>query len=74
MDMIFGDCVALGGYRYGFLLVDVATCYAWFYGLTSLAADAIIGSLEEFKADAGGVPRRSHSDFYKKLIGGRALK
>jgi len=50
------------------LLVDVATQYSWFYGLTSLAADAIIGALDEFKADAGGVPRRFHSDFDKKLI------
>jgi len=58
MDIIFGDRVALGGYRYGLLLFDVATQYSWFYGLTSLAADAdaIIGTLKEFKADAGGVP------------------
>ena len=74
MDIIFGDCVALGGFRYGLLLVDVATCYTWFYRLASLAADVIIGALEETKADAGGVPRCFHSNFDKELIGGRALK
>jgi len=74
MDIMCGHCLALGGYCYGLLLVDVATCYSWFYGLASLAAGAIIGALKEFKADVGGVPRRFHSDFDNKLIGGRALK
>ena len=74
MDIIFGDCVAFGGYRYGILLVDVATRYAWFYGITSLAGDEIIGALEQFKADAGGIPRRFHSDFDTKLIGGKTLR
>jgi hypothetical protein len=74
MDIIFGDCVALGGYRYGILLVDVATRYCWFYSITSLASDAIIAALEQFQADAGGLPRRFHSDFDTKLIGGKTLR
>ena len=56
------------------LLVDVATHDTWFHGLTSLTADAIIGVLEEFKADDGGVPRRFHSNFDKNLIGSHVLK
>jgi len=74
MDIIFGDCVALGGFRYGILLVDVATRYAWFYGITSLASNEIINALEQFKADAGGVPGRFHSDFDTKLIDGKTLR
>ena len=74
MDITFGDCVALGGYRYALILVDVATRYCWIYGLTSLTSSQIIAALELFRADAGGIPRRFHSDFDKKLIGGKALR
>ena len=74
MDIIFGDCVALGGYRYGLLLVDVVTRYAWFYGMISLASDESIGALEQFKADADALPRRFHSDFDTKLIDGKTLR
>ena len=62
------------GYRHGLLLVDVATRYAWFYGMTSLASDEIIGTFKQFKADAGALPRRFHSDFETKLIGGKTLR
>ena len=34
MDIIFDDCVALGGNRYALLLADVATRYCWIYGMS----------------------------------------
>ena len=74
MDIVYGDCPALGGFRYALLLVDVATRYCWIYGLTSMTSSHIVSALEQFRADAGGVPRRFHADFDKKLIGGQALK
>ena len=74
MDIVFGDCVALGGYRYAIIFVDVATRYCWIYGLTSLTSSEIVSAFELLRSDAGGVPRRFHSDFDKKLIGGQALK
>ena len=75
MDIVFGDCVALCGYRYALLLVDVATRYCWIYGMHSLTSSEVIQALELFKADVGGVPKRLHSDFDKKeLIGGKALR
>ena len=74
MDIVFGDCVSLGGYRYALLLVDVATRYCWLYGLTSVTGASIVEALDSFRAEAGGVPRRFHADFDKKLIGGKALK
>ena len=61
MDIVFGDCVALGGFRYALLLVDVATRYCWIYGMTGVNSSDIIGALEE-------------SDFDRKLMGGKALK
>jgi hypothetical protein len=34
----------------------------------------VISALEAFRADANGVPKKFHSDFGKKSIGGKALK
>ena len=34
----------------------------------------IISALESFCADANGIPRKVHSDFDTKLIGGEAIK
>ena len=35
MDIIFGDCVGLGGHQYALLLVNVAIryCYCWLYSV-----------------------------------------
>jgi transposase InsO family protein len=73
LDIVFGDCVALGGYRYAIILVDVATRFTWVFGLTSLSSTDIIEALLAFRAAAGGLPKCFHSDFDKKLMGGRAL-
>jgi hypothetical protein len=74
LDIVFGDCVALGGYRYALILVDVATRFTWVFGLTSLSSMDIIVALLAFRAAAGGLPKCFHSDFDKKLMGGRALR
>ena len=62
-----------GGYRYAFLLVNVATRYCWIYGISSVSSAHVVNALEIFRADAGGVPRKFHSNFDRKLIGGAAL-
>eukprot|EP00956_Cyclotella_meneghiniana_P031975 scaffold85846_cov40-Cyclotella_meneghiniana.AAC.3 len=74
MDIVYGDCVALGGYRYALILVDLATRYAWFYGMHTMSSADIILALETFKADTGSYPKTFHADFDQKLIGGAALR
>ena len=74
MDIVFGDCMALGGFRYALLLVDVATRYAWIYGMGTVSSADIILALESFKAEAGAYPKTFHADFDQKLIGGAALR
>ena len=74
MDIVYGDSVALHGYRYALLIVDAATRYIWIYGLTSLTGGSIVDALAMFRSEAGRLPRRFHSDFDKKLIGGKALR
>lgn len=70
----FGDCIALGGYRYALLLVDVSTRYCWIYDLSFLSDVEIIAALEVFQDDTGALPKQFHAGFDKKLIGRKALK
>jgi len=74
MDIVFGDWLALGGFWYALVLVDMATRYSWVFGLPSLTSHNIIDALEAFCAEAGDITKTFHSDFAKKLIGGKALK
>ena len=74
MDIVFGDYLALEGFQYALVLVDSATRYYLIYGLTSLTSPHIIFALEAFRADAGGLPKKFHSDFDNKLIGSQALR
>ena len=74
MDIVFGDCVALGGHHYALLLVGVVTRYWWLYGMSLLSSTLISSALELFKADAGRLPHRFHSNFERKFIGGNALR
>ena len=73
MDIVFGDCVALGGNWSDLLLVDVATIYCWLYGMSYLSSTSITSALEKFKSEAGQLPKRFYSDFDRKLMGGNAL-
>ena len=45
-EILFGDCVALGGHCYALLLVDVATRQFWIYGMSSLSSTSITSALE----------------------------
>lgn len=74
MDIVFGDCMALGGFRYALLLVDVSTRYTWLYGMATVSSADIIQALEAFRADTGTHPKTYHADFDQKLIGGSALR
>ena len=74
MDIVFGNCLSLGGYRYALIIVDVATRYCWIYGMSSIASANVVMALESFRSDAGGVPRTFHMDFDQKLMGGKALR
>ena len=74
LDIVHGDCVSLGGFKYALLLVDTATRYTWMFGLKTLTGASIISALEDFRSEAGSLPTRFHTDFDKKLIGGKVLR
>ena len=55
MDIAFGDCLSVGGFRYALILVDRATRYNWTFGLKSLSLDCILSALRLFRAAAGSL-------------------
>lgn len=74
LDIVYGDCLGLGGFRYAMVLVDVATRFCWVFGMSTLTSTDIIGALVQFQIAAGGLATTFHADFDHKLIGGAALK
>jgi hypothetical protein len=74
MDIGYGDCVSIGGFRYVLLLVDRTTRFQWLYGLRSLTQSNIITALTKFHSDAGGLPKKMYTDFDPKLIAGDTEK
>ena len=73
MDIVFCDCVALGGHRYTLILVDLATRYLYIYWMSYLSSTSITSALDIFNSEAGQLPKRFHFNFNRKLIGGNVL-
>ena len=69
MDIAFGDCLSVGGFRYALILVDRATRYNWIFGLQSLSLADIISALRKFRASAGRLASCFYCDCDTKLFG-----
>ena len=69
MDIAFGDCVSVGGYRFALILVDRATRYNWAFGLKTLSSDCILSALCLFRAAAGSLADCFYCDCDPKLFG-----
>jgi len=69
MDIAFGDCVSVGGYRFALILVDRATRYNWAFGLKTLSSSCILSALRLFRAAAGSLARCFYCDCDHKLFG-----
>ena len=69
MDIAFGDCVSVGGYRYALILVDRATRYNWAFGLKTLSSSCIFSALRLFRAAAGSLAQCFYCDCDPKLFG-----
>ena len=66
--IIFGCIIIKLGYRYSILLINRATKYIWFYGVKSLVSECIIEALEQFRANAGSLPKQFRCDCDQKLL------
>ena len=69
MDIAFGDCLSVGGFRYALILVDRATRYNWVFGLSSLSSADILSAIRKFRAAAGRLAKCFRCDCDLKLFG-----
>ena len=69
IDIAFGDCMSIGGYKYALIFVDRATRFNWCFGLKSLHHDDIILAFLAFRAEAGNLARQFRCDCDDKLFG-----
>jgi hypothetical protein len=57
MDVAFGNCLTVGGFRYALILVDHATWCNWAFGLKNLLLDAILAAIQLFCAATGSLAK-----------------
>jgi hypothetical protein len=69
MDITFGDCLSVGGYKYALILIDRATQYNWTFGLQSLSSECILLGLRLFRGSAGGLARCFYCNCDAELFG-----
>ena len=74
MDIVFCDCLSLGGDIYDFLLVGMATRYWRLYVIPSLSSAYITSDLEAFKSYSGQLIFCFHSNFDKNIISNKSLR
>ena len=55
IDIAFGDCMSVGGFKYALIFLDWATRFNWCFGLKSLHHDDIISAFLAFCAEAGNL-------------------
>ena len=69
LDIAFGDCLSVSGFKYALILVNCANQYNWTFSLKSLSLDCILLALQLFWASAGGLARCFYCDCDAKLFG-----
>jgi hypothetical protein len=55
LDIAFGDCLSIGGFKYALIFVDQATRYNWCFGLKSLQSNDLRAVFLAFQAEAGSI-------------------
>ena len=68
IDIAFGNCMSIGGFKYALIFVDPATQYNWGFGLKLIHHDNIIAAFMAFFAEAGNLARQFFCDCDEKLF------
>ncbi len=68
LDIAFGDCMSVGGFKYALIFVDRATRYNWCFGLKSLHCNDILSAFLAFQSEAGRLAKQVRCDCDDKLF------
>jgi hypothetical protein len=69
VDIAFGDCTSVGGFKLALVFVDRATRYNWTFGLKSLQQNDIQACFMAFCDEASGFAHQFQCDCNEKLFG-----
>ena len=69
VDITFGDCVSVGGYKFALIFADCATRYNWTFGLKSLQHNDIQAAFLAFCDKAGSLACQFRCNCDEKLFG-----
>jgi hypothetical protein len=69
LDIAFGDCLSVGGFKYALIFVDQGTHYNWCFGLKSLNSNDICAAFLAFRAMAGSLAQQFWCNYDEKLFG-----
>ncbi len=69
INIAFGDCMSVGGFKYALIFVDRTTRFNWCFGLKSLHNDKIIATFLAFRSKAEHLATQFWCDCDEKLFG-----
>ncbi len=69
VDIAFGDCFSVGGFKFALIFVDRATCYNWTFGLKLLQHCNVHAAFLAFRDKAGVFAHQFQCDCNEKLFG-----
>jgi hypothetical protein len=69
LDIAFGDCMSVGGFKYALIFLDRALQYDWCFGLKSLHQEDILAGFLAFCSKAGCLAKQFCYDCDEKLFG-----
>jgi hypothetical protein len=68
INIAFGDCASVGGFKYALIFVNHATRYNWCFGFKSLQFDDILTAFMAFWLEAGSLACQFWCDCDNKLF------
>jgi hypothetical protein len=69
LDITFGDCMSVGGFKYALIFVDRTTRYNWCFALKSLHHNDILSPFLAFRSEAGRLAKKICCNCDEKLFG-----
>jgi hypothetical protein len=69
VNIVFGDCVSIGGFKFTLIFVDHTMRCNWTFGLKSLHHIGIQVSFFAFQDEVGSLARQFRCDCNEKLFG-----